>query len=86
MPLNFLETPGLECAVWPELYWHRNLCETVTRANHENPRKRRRAARQQQTGERNSSSSAGSHELEEADCGEAPADPRMSPRVKDNNF
>ena len=56
LPLSFLETPGLECAVWPELYWHRNLCETVARANHENRRKRRRAAWQQQTGDSTSSS------------------------------
>ena len=56
LPLSFLETPGLECAVWPELCWHRNLCETVARANHENRRKRRRAARQQQTGDSTSSS------------------------------
>ena len=51
LPLSFLETPGLERAVLPELYWHRSLCETVTRANHENRRKPRRAARQQQTGD-----------------------------------
>ena len=86
LSLSFLETPGLECAVCPELYWHRNLCETVTRANHENRRTRRRAARQQQTGDRTSSSNASCHEPEEADCGEAPTDPRMSSQVKNNNF
>ena len=25
----------MECALWPHLYWHRNLCETVARASHE---------------------------------------------------
>ena len=34
-PLRFIETEGLECALWPHLYWHRNLCETVARASHE---------------------------------------------------
>lgn len=34
-PLRFIETEGLECALWPRLYWHRNLCETVARASHE---------------------------------------------------
>ena len=86
LPLSFLETPGIECAVWPQLYRHRNLCETVTRANHENRRKRRRAAWQQQTGDSTSSNNASSHEPEEADCGEAPTDPRMNSQVKDNNF
>ena len=58
LPLSFLATPGLECAVWPDLYWHCKPCETVTRANHENRQKRRRAARQQQTGDSTSSSNA----------------------------
>ena len=82
LPLSFLETRGLECAVWPEIYWHRNLCETVTRAHHENCRKRQRAARQQQTGDSTSSSNASSHEPVKADCGEAPTDPRMSSRKR----
>ena len=37
-PLRFIETEGLECALWPHLYWHRNLCETVARASHESRR------------------------------------------------
>ena len=51
-PLRFIETEGLECCLWPQLYWHRNMCETVARASHENratskaaaARRRRRAA------------------------------------------
>ena len=35
-PLRFIETEGLECCLWPQLYWHRNMCETVARASHEN--------------------------------------------------
>ena len=38
-PLRFIETEGLECSLWPQLYWHRNLCETVARASHESRRK-----------------------------------------------
>ncbi|CAE7266829.1 PIF1 [Symbiodinium sp. CCMP2592] len=34
-PLRFLEEEGLECCLWPHLYYHKNLCETVARATHE---------------------------------------------------
>ena len=37
-PLRFIEEQGIECAVWPHLYWHRNLCETVVRATDERRR------------------------------------------------
>ncbi|MCP4244228.1 MAG: hypothetical protein GY772_27090, partial [bacterium] len=40
-PLRFIEEAGLECAVWPHLYWCSNLCETVERKTDE-----RRLARQ----------------------------------------
>ena len=30
--LRFIEEPGLECCLWPHLYWNKNLCETVARA------------------------------------------------------
>ena len=32
MPANFLETVGLECAVWPHLYWRTDMCETYVRS------------------------------------------------------
>ena len=35
---------GLECALWPHLYWHRNLCETVARLSHQERQHRLRAA------------------------------------------
>ncbi len=41
-PLRFIETEGLECALWPQLYWRKELCETTVRASHEARRKRRR--------------------------------------------
>lgn len=31
-PLQFIETAGLECALWPTLYWCTEMCETVERA------------------------------------------------------
>ena len=34
-PLRFIEEQGIECALWPHLYWHANLCETVVRATDE---------------------------------------------------
>ena len=32
-PLQFLETPGLESALWPNLYWTEAMCETSIRAS-----------------------------------------------------
>ena len=32
MPANFLETVGLECALWPHLYWTTSMCETYVRS------------------------------------------------------
>ena len=32
MPLQFIETPGVECGLWPTLYWRHDICETVERA------------------------------------------------------
>ena len=31
-PLQQIEEPGVECALWPDLYFDSNLCETVERA------------------------------------------------------
>ena len=31
-PLQFIETVGLECAMWPSLYWRTEMCETTERA------------------------------------------------------
>ncbi|CAJ1335528.1 unnamed protein product, partial [Effrenium voratum] len=31
-PLQAIEQPGVECALWPDLYWDSDLCETVARA------------------------------------------------------
>ena len=35
LPLRFLEEQGLECCLWPHLYWRKELCETVVRATDE---------------------------------------------------
>ena len=32
LPLRFMETAGLECAVWPHLYWKTEMTETWTRS------------------------------------------------------
>ena len=42
-PLRFIEREGLECCLWPHLYWHRSLCETVARGSHPERRARRGA-------------------------------------------
>ena len=37
LPLQFLETPGLENALWPNLYWNEEMCETAVRASDVRP-------------------------------------------------
>ena len=32
LPLRFMETVGLECAIWPHLYWDRTMTETYVRS------------------------------------------------------
>ena len=60
-PLRFIEREGLECCLWPHLYWHRNLCETAARESHPDRRARRRAA-----------ADSSSEDEEGADRGEGP--------------
>ena len=60
-PLRFIEEKGLECALWPHLYWDVNLCETVVRATDE----RRQAARRTGLSDDSSSSGEESEEGEE---------------------
>ena len=50
-PLRFIETEGLECCIWPQLYWHRNMCETVARASHENRATARAATARRRRGQ-----------------------------------
>ena len=68
-PLRFIETEGLECCLWPHLYWHRNLCETVARASHESRKGARpppRRAADTSSGEEEPSVPEGAEEEEEA--------------------
>ena len=44
LPLQFLETPGLENALWPNLYWNEEMCETAIRASDVRRQRRRSAA------------------------------------------
>ena len=46
-PLRFIEEVGIECAVWPHLYWHSDLCETVHRATDARRLRRNREYRQE---------------------------------------
>ena len=32
LPLNVIESVGIECAVWPHLYWETSMCETFVRS------------------------------------------------------
>ncbi|CAE7601714.1 unnamed protein product [Symbiodinium sp. CCMP2592] len=42
MPVNFIETAGLECALWPHLYWTVAMTETYVRSQDARRLKRRR--------------------------------------------
>ena len=33
LSLSYLEEPGIECCLWPHLYWKTDMCETVLRKN-----------------------------------------------------
>ena len=66
-PLRFLEELGLECALWPHLYYDINLCETTTRLTD----KRRQAAR------RTGLSDSSEEELEDDDADEEGKVPKV---------
>ena len=53
-PLRFIEEEGLECCLWPHLYWRADLCETVVRNAHET-RKRKRAKKDSEDSDNESS-------------------------------
>ena len=42
MPANFIETAGLECALWPHLYWNKKMTETYVRSQDARRLNRRR--------------------------------------------
>ena len=39
LSLSYLEQPGIECCLWPHLYWTRAMCETVVRTSEAEPTK-----------------------------------------------
>ena len=44
LPLQFIESPGIECALWPTLYFCYTMCETVERATDARRLRRQRLA------------------------------------------
>ena len=60
MPANFLETVGLECAVWPHLYWRTDMCETYVRS--QDKRRLQRLRRQQPRHRRDQEEAIEDHE------------------------
>ena len=62
-PLRWIEQEGIECSLWPHLYWKSPLCETVARMAHEARRaKQRRPASSQSTVVEDPSADEGSSE------------------------
>ena len=61
-PLRFIDELGVECALWPDLYHHLDLCETAERASDV-----RRQQRDNAPANDTSSSSAGSTEASQED-------------------
>ena len=51
LPLRFMETVGLECAIWPHLYWDRQMTETWVRSQDTRRQARRRATQRPQEDE-----------------------------------
>ena len=71
LPLRFLEERGLECALWPHLYWDVSLCETAVRLSDE----RRQWVRQTGlTSSEEASEREGGSEAESASAGESGQD------------
>lgn len=76
-PLRWIEQEGIECSLWPHLYWKSSLCETVTRMAHEARRAtQRQPASSQSTVVEDQSADEGSseEEKEEQEQQEANAD------------
>ena len=67
-PLRFIEEKGLECALWPHLYWHENMCETVVRLTDE----RRERGKAEET------DSGSSSDSESSDAEAAARKPRLT--------
>ena len=65
LPMNFLETVGLECAVWPHLYWRTDMCETYIRSQDIRRRQRGEASHREATNIRGDSSASASAESDE---------------------
>ena len=77
-PLRSMEEEGLECCLWPHLYWHKNLCETVARATHEarrgrKPGRRRSAADSSSEEEAKEEAEGPGHQDEEGNADDAGA-------------
>ena len=71
LPLRFLEERGLECALWPHLYWDVSLCETAVRLSDE---RRQWVRRTGLTSSEEASEREGGSEAESASVGESGQD------------
>ena len=67
LPVNFLETKGLECCLWPHLYWRTDMCETHVRSTDKRRLQRRFMAKKNAKEEHD--------EEEDKDSSESEADP-----------
>ena len=61
-PLRFIEERGIECALWPNLYWDEKLCETVVRLTDSRRKAARKAAATDSESESSSDSSRNSED------------------------
>ena len=65
LPMNFIETVGLECAAWPHLYWCTEMCETYVRSQDSRRQARAGGGSQQQQRQVRGDSSDEEAEFEE---------------------
>ncbi|CAK0887260.1 unnamed protein product, partial [Prorocentrum cordatum] len=88
-PINFIEQVGLECAIWPHLYWKKKMCESYERYTDER-REERRARKKSGRGaaaEDDDDSYSGSdddHGAQPAGAGRDPHDGQDSDQESDN--
>ena len=55
-PLNYVETVGLENAIWPHLYWTTEMCETYVRSIDERRQERKASDSEEDSAEDTSDS------------------------------
>lgn len=57
LPIRFMEAVGIECAIWPHLYWETTMCETYVRSQDSRRLRKRKRSQVDDEPEKTSSDS-----------------------------